>query len=245
MTARPKTPATTEANRKLAKGILVNALGVAAKASRAAFLIVFSRLLGAELFGLYMLAYATQEIVSKVAVLGLDKGTMRAAGALCSHGRRADVRATVLRIAGLVLASSVVAAVALAVSAGWVSSALLSQPGLARPLRIFAIGLPTLCLTYTFLFAIRATMDMRYEVFVQSLVEPLLVFALGTAALLGGLGVTGAAAAHVAASFVAAGLALRYFLRLFPPRPARTRGSTGGSSGTRRSRWAAWTSSRC
>ena len=203
-------------HRQLAKGILTNTLGAAAKVSRALFLIAFSRMLGAELFGLYLLAFAIQEVVGKLASLGMEHGIMRLATHLRAQGRADEIRGSVERILMLAVVTSSLVALGLGLSADWISHVFVHKPALGSPLRNFCFGLPAVCSTSILLYAIRPTLDMRYEVYVRSLFEPLLILVLGVAAIRLGLGATGAVFAHNLAAFASLVLALFYFLRLHP-----------------------------
>ncbi len=204
-------------HRKLAKGVLVNVLGMLAKSSRPLFLIIFSRFLGAEMFGLYMLAFATQEIVSKMAALGLDQGITRLVGRLRAQGRDTDVRAVVQKSLLVGVGTSGVVALVLALSADWISQLLLGTTRLGSPLRNFCWGMPALCATTMILYAIRPTLRMQYELYVRSIVEPILTLLLGVLALHLDLGVPGLAFAHNVAALVAMVLAWFFFLKVYPP----------------------------
>ena len=76
----------------LARGVLVNSLGVLLKTSRPLYLVLFARSLGIEDFGIYLLAFAIQEAVSKVATLGLNWGGKQVIGYLYTAGRQSEMR---------------------------------------------------------------------------------------------------------------------------------------------------------
>jgi O-antigen/teichoic acid export membrane protein len=203
-------------HKQLAKGVLVNTLGVIAKGSRALYLIVFSRMLGSELFGLYMLAFALQEVVSKVAVLGLDQGAMRLVSSYWAKEKRSQVRAAIEKTLIVCIIVSSLVALAFGFSATWIANALIHKPMLASPMRNWAFGMPAVCATSVVLFAIRPSLRMQYEVYVRSLVEPLIVLVLGTLALRAKLGVNGIVFAHNLAAFLSLAMALFFFIRIFP-----------------------------
>lgn len=212
-----------DTQRHLARGVAVNALGILVKSGRALSLVLFSRLLGAELFGLYLLAYAIQEVVSKFASLGLDRGLLFLTGALKGNGREGEIRAAVQRVTALGFAASALTAGLFALAAGPIADGLLHKPELAEPLRLFALGLPALCCTYMLVFATRTSLDLRYELYVQSLFEPWAVLALGAAAIRAGFGVRGVVLAQVAAAYGAMALAWYFVRRLYPAAPPGTR----------------------
>jgi O-antigen/teichoic acid export membrane protein len=209
-----------EADRHLSRGVAVSGVGILVKSGRALALVLFSRLLGAELFGVYLLAFVIQEVVSKFASLGFDRGLLFLTGTLKGVGREREIRASVQRVTAAGFVASAVTAAALAAGAGWISGSLLHKPELAEPLRLFAIGLPAVCCTYMLVFATRTSLDLRYELYVQSLFEPWALLVLGAAALGAGFGVRGLIVAQVAAAYGALALAWYYVRRLYPAAPA-------------------------
>ena len=146
----------------LARGVLVNLTGIIAKVSRPLYLILFSRVLGVESFGLYMLAFAIQEAVSKFAILGLNWGSKLVVGHLKSTGRSDEIALTVGRILMTALAFSTFVAFLLFLSAPWIAESFFNQPELARLLRIFSFGMPALCGMFVLTYSYRPSLDMRY-----------------------------------------------------------------------------------
>ncbi len=209
-------PPDRDDSRQLAKGFLINLIGAFARISRFLYLIIFSRFLGSELFGLYALAFSVWEITSKFSVLGLEHGMQRYTGLLCAQNRTDEVRPTMKKILFLGVSCSALVAVGLYFSANWISILLIQKPTLAEPLRFFSFGLPALCTTSILVQSLRPTLDMRYEVSVRSVFEPFAVLVLGVIALLLGLGVAGLAIAHGVAAIGALGFGAYLFRRAFP-----------------------------
>ncbi|HDK02410.1 MAG TPA: hypothetical protein ENG84_00975, partial [Gammaproteobacteria bacterium] len=73
-------PSTSGRGTPLARGVLVNAFGILVKVSRTGYLILFSRLIGADGFGIYLLAFTLQELAGKIGILGLHWGGGQAVG---------------------------------------------------------------------------------------------------------------------------------------------------------------------
>ncbi len=203
-------------HKHLAKGAFVNLLGALAKVSRAVFLIVFSRLLGSELFGLYILAFSIQEIVGKIAVLGFDQGMMRLAGHLKHEGREDEIRQATMKVVLVDVVVSSLVALLFAFLSTWIAITFLQKPTLASPLRNFCFGMPAVCVTSIFCYSYRPTLDMRYEVYVRSLWEPLIILVLGYTAVKFNMGVVGIVYAHNLAAFVAMLIAFGFFSKLYP-----------------------------
>jgi len=207
--------AETGLGRPLERGLLTNVLGIIVKASRTIYLLLFSRILGAEGFGIYLLAFAVQEFISKFAILGLNWGGKQVIGSLLAEGKESSVRPTVLRILWMTLLFSSLVAFALAQGADWVAS-LLGQETLAGPLKIFAIGFPFLSGMYVLVYSFRPKLNMKYEMYVTSIIEPISVLLIGIAMLQKFDNVEALAYAHVSASVIAFLAAIYFFNRIYP-----------------------------
>jgi O-antigen/teichoic acid export membrane protein len=217
MEASPKLIDEQKESTQLAKGTIINALGIAAKASRALYLVVFSRLLGIEGFGLYMLAFAVQEVIGKIAVLGLDWGGMRLIGVMKGQGAdNPTIRNAIYKVALLGFGASFVVAVLLAILAHVISSVFLNKPELALPLQAFCFGMPLYATTSILVYTIRPSLDMRWEVYVRSILEPLSILILGALALIFGFGITGAIFAHNISYLATLIMAFVFVRKIYP-----------------------------
>jgi len=208
--------ANTGLGRPLERGLLMNALGIVIKASRTIYIILFSRILGAEGFGIYLLAFAIQEFISKFAILGLNWGGKQVVGSMLAQGQEDSVRPTVIRILWITFLFSSVVAFTLIQTADWLAS-LVGQKSLAGPLKIFAIGIPFLAGMYVLVYSFRPKLNMKYEMYVTSIIEPISVLLIGIVILLKFRNVEALAYAHVAASVIAFLAAVHFFNRVYPP----------------------------
>lgn len=210
--------------RTLERGLLTNALGIIVKASRPLYLLVFSRMLGAEGFGLYLLAFAVQEFISKLAILGLNWGVKQLVGDLVTHGRQGEVRGAVARVLAVTLLSSALVGLLLALLSMTVAT-LAGHAAIGEALAVFAAGFPFVCGMYVLVYSFRPKLDMRFELYVTSIIEPVGVLVLGSVFLLGDATVLSLARAHVIAAAIAFAAALYWFLRLYPAGERRERAS--------------------
>lgn len=208
-------PASTALHQRLARGVRVNALGILVKASRSLYLILFSRLLGAEGFGIYLLAFAVQEMSGKVGILGLHWGGKQAVGALLAAGHDAAVRRVMRRILAWALAGSTCAAALLYLVAPGLAG-LLGHAEAAAPLRVFTLAMPFMSGMYVLVYALRPRLEMKYEMVVTSVIEPVAVLFAGAALLGWQRQVVMAAWAHVAAAVLAFGAAVLAFRHVYP-----------------------------
>ena len=224
MIENPSSPGGDRHGTALGRGVLVNGLGILVKVSRTGYLILFSRLLGAKGFGTYLLAFALQELISKIGILGLQWGGKQAVGALLTKGWGGAVRGAVLRILAFAMLGSVAAAVGLYFLAPQIAE-LVGHPAVAAPLRVFAAAIPFMNGMYVLVYSFRPRLDMKYEMYVASVIEPLTALAAGAALLAWQRRVEMAALAHVVAAVVAFGAALVAFQRVYPRVDARCEGS--------------------
>ncbi len=202
--------------RSLSKGVWVNTVGIFARALRPLFLVIFSHSLGVEGFGLYMLGFAIQELVSKISMMGMTFGSMKILGDLQGAGKSHHIRKTLSIILLMGLGASVLASVLLYVMAPWLCDFILKTPELSESLKVFAWGVPGLTGAYILLHAIRPKLDMRYENLVRSLIEPLVVLVVGVILLNENMGVIGLAIAHNVSALAMLLLSLYFAHRLFP-----------------------------
>ncbi len=197
----------------LARGVLINSFGVLLKISRPLYLVLFARLLGIEGFGVYMLAFAIQEAVSKVAILGLNWGGKQVVGYLYASDREAEIRSAAARITWLTLGASTLTAGLL-----YAACEIFKSDGgsVAETIQVFAVGMPFVCGMYVVLYMIRPTLDMRYEMYVTSVIEPVAVLVFGVIFFYLAAGVQAIAWGHVVAAIIAFAISLHYLNKVFP-----------------------------
>lgn len=212
-----------EDHRKLAKGVFVNTVGMLTKTSRIIYLAIFSRMLGQDGFGLYMLAFAMSELMSKFSVLGLEGGMLKLSGHYVAQDKKDELRWVLSRVLGLGLVLSLIATVLCWSISPWLAGSIIRKQELARPLQLFCLSIPGLCLTSIVMFSIRSTLDMKYENIIRSFFEPMLILSAGVFFLKMNLGVRGLAFAHILSSGLAFIVSTVFFVRLFPKskRPPR------------------------
>ncbi|GBE47504.1 polysaccharide biosynthesis protein [bacterium BMS3Bbin12] len=216
-------PSTSGRGTPLARGVLVNAFGILVKVSRTGYLILFSRLIGADGFGIYLLAFTLQELAGKIGILGLHWGGGQAVGALLAKGEGGAIRGVMWRILAVAMLGSVAAAVGLYFLAPTLAN-LLGHPAVAAPLRVFAAAIPFMNGTYVLVYSFRPRLNMKYEMYITSVIEPVTVLAAGAVLLTWRRRVEMAALAHVIAAAVAFGAAAVVFQWVYPRADARRGG---------------------
>lgn len=145
-----------------------------ARASRALVTLFVTRVAGAGVFGIFTVATAAVEVVSRLTIFGMDKSLLKfLPGATSPY----PVLSAVFRTA---LVLSLVATGIVAVWAPWIAATLLKTPSAAVPLRMAALAILPLTFVFLLLAATKAKKIMRYDAMVMGMVLPLslLLFAI-------------------------------------------------------------------
>ena len=196
-----------------------------AYACRFVIALVLARALGAESYGLYVLAVSAAGLFAGISLLGIDDALVRYVAILSNREDR-DGLAGTLQLGVIVgVSGGVVMGVVLFLCAEPIANGLFDEPALARLLRLLSVAVPFLSLSNALLGTARGFRRMDYAAFaesvVQSIVRMVLVILL---AITGWLGLYGAAIAFGLAD-VAASISLILLLnRSFPLREALQRG---------------------
>jgi O-antigen/teichoic acid export membrane protein len=194
-------------------------------ACRFVIALVLARGLGAEGYGLYVLAVSAAGLFAGVSMLGIDDAMVRYVAILSGRGDRDGLSGT-LQL-GLVVGvlGGLAMGAGLFVCAGPIAEGLFDEPELARLLRLLAAVVPFLTLSSVLLGTARGFRRMGYAAFaetvVQSVVRMGLVILL---ALAGWLRLYTAAIAFGLADVAASITLIALLNRAFPLREAFRRG---------------------
>ncbi len=189
----------------LARGVVVNVLGIVGKASRVLFLLFAAHFYGKTVLGLYFLAWSTAEVVAKISRFGLDRSLIRELSS-----RAISPRSLVLFHVSLGAGLGIGVMLGLVALADPIAVHVFNQPELAGLIRLASLTIPVLTILEVFLAAIRAFKIMRFDAYIRGGVEPFVFLALaGTLYPLGWgaetliLAQTGAFAAAAVAALIA------------------------------------------
>jgi O-antigen/teichoic acid export membrane protein len=201
--------------RDIAKGWLVNFSGVIAGSVNVLFYVFLSRAFGARTVGLFILARSIVDILSKIGILGLDRGIL-AVGARRQAGKD---EGGLYRAVGQALLTGFAASLAVLVLLQTVLVPLLGRvypkTELVEPLRIMSFGIVFWTVSLILLAATRSLRIMKYQVIVSNLVEPLVMFALALLAYSLDRGIVALAWAFTAALSAGTAASLTFFSREF------------------------------
>lgn len=176
--------------------------------------ILIGRLLGAASLGLFELAWTLIQILTFAARSGLHIAVVRFGAPLWDEGRPLALRRLVLQTLLMPLALGGAVALALALSAPWLATAVFDNPELSSAIRILAGLVPIGSGLAVLAAATQATQRMRLTVLTRDLAEPSLQFILFLALWASGFGLASALWGTFAAGSVAFVLALVVVLRL-------------------------------
>jgi O-antigen/teichoic acid export membrane protein len=141
--------------------------------------VVIGRLLGAEILGLYFLAFVVLQIANAVCRLGLPEGLLRFVAIHSAQGDLSRLKGTVLSTIALAATTSTVAAAFLFLFAEPLFVYLFKQADLVLYVQWFAIALPFLTVFLLLVSTIQALKRMDLVVLARDFIQPIIMFLLG------------------------------------------------------------------
>lgn len=158
----------------LAKGAAVNLLGTLAKISRSGFTFFVTRVFGPQVFGLFTLATAIIDLVSRFTILGMDKSLLKFIPEVNNEqaGHRHKIISSTLIVA---LTLGFIFTTGLLVMAPWISKTGFKKPELTLPLQIIVFSILPVTLFNLLLSATKALKIMVYDAVISGMIYPLLL----------------------------------------------------------------------
>jgi O-antigen/teichoic acid export membrane protein len=141
--------------------------------------VVIGRLLGAEILGLYFLAFVVLQIANAVCRLGLPEGLLRFVAIHSAQGDLSRLKGTVLSTIALAATTSTVAAAFLFLFAEPLSVYLFKQADLVLYVQWFAVALPFFTVFLLLVSTIQALKRMDLVVLCRDFIQPIIMFSLG------------------------------------------------------------------
>lgn len=174
-----------------------------------AFGIFLARMLGPSQFGLYALGLTVFNVLSLIALLGMDTSSIKFVSEHLSHGQVGKARSTVVLSACITALCGLLAGLGLALVAEPLSIAIYQKPELITVLLLFAAAVPLASVTTVLISSLQAYQTIRVTVLIKYLWEPIGKFLLGGIVLWAGFGLAGVLVAIVITLFVSAVVTLR------------------------------------
>ncbi len=179
--------------------------------------IVLSRGLGAAVFGIYSLGYIVLRLTREIATLGLQNGVVRFGAPQYEANEHAKLKGTLLATGGLGLGAGIGLGVLLFATAPWLAEQVFHDPKYTHVLQVFAFGLPFYTLTYLLSRMARAMGNMRLDVLLGSILQPLIFLLVAGGLIFAHQDLTSILYGFVASAVLAAASSAYAIYRLFPP----------------------------
>jgi O-antigen/teichoic acid export membrane protein len=158
---------------ELKRGAFLNTLAMLASNFRGIFTFLVARLLGPAVLGMFSVAWATTDIISKIGVLGLDNAITTFIARSEAIGDRARSRSLFRVAVVLGLLQSVVTAVIVIVALRFFNRGLHVQPQMVSVLSLVLCAMPGLAL-YRICTAISRGMKvMQHDIYSRGMTEPI------------------------------------------------------------------------
>ncbi len=177
--------------------------------------VILTRFLDAANFGLFRLAYVFAEVVARVSILGLHSSTLRFVPIAARAGDHARLWGILQLTCGVPALIGMGTGAATFLLADTIALQGFEQPELAPVLRLMSAAIPLMVIVASGEAVTRAFHQIAYSVYGVDIVLPISKLLLTLALLFAGLGLTGAALAHVLAEAIAAAVIIGLVHKLF------------------------------
>jgi O-antigen/teichoic acid export membrane protein len=200
----------------LARGAIVNLLGSIGKFSRAFSLMLIAWLFGADVLGVFMLAWATTEFLRRFVSYGIEPTLVYQLGRAVAARDNAEVSRIVASSLVLVLATGILGSLILWSGMDFLSEVVLKDARLLQAFAPFVFVVPAFGISSVFLSATRARKVMRFEIIARSFVEPMGLL-LGTSlSWFFNIGLAGLAVSQTATFWISALVSAYFYGTQFP-----------------------------
>ena len=178
--------------------------------------IVLARTLGLGIMGAYLLCVTIVNLATVLSQLGMDNGVVRWVAHYRASGDDARVKGTIVQALLLTFFLSVILAVAIFFSAGFLALRVFEKPFMETMLKAFSLAVPFFVVMSMSLWATQGFKVVKYSAFVQQMVQPLTSLVLVLVLYFLGAPVFGAVGAYVTSMVLGSILGLFYLRKVFP-----------------------------
>lgn len=198
---------------QIIRSLKLNFLGLLFKLLKPIYLIVFARMLGVELFGMYIFILILFELLSKLSIAGMGGAIIHLLEDI-SHSLGRYKGQLIHSVAVGVMLWSVLICLALYIMIPWFFDNFMNKPGFTEHAIYFLPYLPVFSVQNIYLNSLRHTLDLKAEVLTENIFVPLATLLLGLC--LGHLyGIKGLLLAHMLACGLSIGIFLYYVHKFF------------------------------
>jgi O-antigen/teichoic acid export membrane protein len=180
------------------------------------FGIVVARFIGAEQFGVYNLALTPLNILSVLALLGLQASMVRYIPIFARHREEEKLWGTIQAGVGLTAIVSIILGVGLFISAESLATRIFHTPELTIFLRVAGLIVPFVALIEILSSATQGFKRMEYTVYARDISVTMVKLILAVVLLALGFSTLGVMVAHASATILACVMLLYFLHRLFP-----------------------------
>src|SRR5438067_3232086 len=158
---------------ELKRGAFLNTIAMLASNSRGIFTFLVARLLGPAIIGMFSVAWATTDIISKIGVLGLDNAIITFIARSEAVGDRARSRSLFHVAVLLGVVQSVVTAVIVIVGLHFFNNRLHVQPEMVSVLSLVLCAMPGLALYRISTAISRGMKVMQHDIYSRGMTDPI------------------------------------------------------------------------
>ena len=158
---------------ELKRGAFLNTIAMLASNFRGIFTFLVARLLGPAVLGLFSVAWATTDIISKIGVLGLDNAIITFIARSEAVGDRARSRSLFHVAVLLGVVQSVVTAVIVIVGLHFFNNRLHVQPEMVSVLSLVLCAMPGLALYRISTAISRGMKVMQHDIYSRGMTDPI------------------------------------------------------------------------
>jgi O-antigen/teichoic acid export membrane protein len=209
-----------QTRRELKRGAFLNAAAMLASNFRAIFTLLIARLLGPIALGIFSVAWATTDLVSKIGMCGLDDAVMTFVARAEAAGDRLGSR-FLFQLANIVaVGQSTIVALILSLGVRKIGPAIGLQPEMNSAFAVIVWALPGIALYRTSTAVSRGVKVMQHDIYSRGITEPAITTVAFLIALAAGSSTFAPEVAAIVGSIAAGIVAFILASRLFRHLPA-------------------------
>ena len=201
----------------IAKGATVTFIGMMAESLiRYIYMIVIARMLGAELFGLFMLGFTIIIMANLLSRLGLECGVTKHVSLFNGVSDRPRMKGAIVQSLKFSILAGIIVSLVFFFASGFISIHIFKKPQMEQLLKLLIISLPFLSFTIIVLAATRGFQIMKYWTCGMSIFLPMVNLLLVVLFVHLGFRIKGVALAYLIATFMTSILSVIFLRKVFP-----------------------------
>lgn len=202
---------------KIAKGAGIAGFGdVVMRFLTFATVVMITQAVGAELYGIFLLAFTVISIAGILCKAGLDNGVLRFVSMYKGQNDNAHIKGTILFSLKATLVLSLGVGLLLFLFSGTIADKIFYKPELENIIKALIIVLPPVSLTTVFLSSIHGFQLIKYKVYVERFIQPISMLVLLVILFSIGYKLFGIILATIISSIIACFSAFYFLIKIFP-----------------------------